>query len=153
MENNKLPLKDVLAALDYGAKSVWDELSEEQKKSVNFWLLNRYMSSVTGSRQAVEDAVLRTNLFYNKHWNIIGVKKNPKLLWQLLCMAGGTEKIESHPWIGLTQKKDSKNKHVKLLLDLYPNMKYEDAELHARISTKKEIQELVHAHGKEYIDK
>jgi hypothetical protein len=153
METGKLPLKDVLAALDLNAKSVWDELTEEERKSVNFWLLNRYMSSTTGARQHVEDAVLRTNTFYNKHWNTIGVKKNPKLLWQLLCMSGGTGAIEKHPWIGLAQKKDSKNKYVKLLLTLYPNMKYDDAELHVRLSTKKELDQLVEAHGREKIDK
>jgi hypothetical protein len=154
MESNKLPLKDVLAALDLNAKLVWDELTQDERKSVNFWLLNRYMSSTTGSRKAVEDAVLRTNKFYNKHWNELkaGDKGHPKLLWQLLCMRGGTGKIETHPWIALQTKKDSKNKYVKLLLKLYPNMKHDEAELLARISTKKELDQLVKAHGQEDID-
>ena len=153
MESSKLPIKDILAALDLNAKSVWDELSEEERKSVNFWLLNRWISSVTGSRKAVEDAVLRTNLYYNKNWNSIGVKKNPKLLWQLLCMSGGTGKIETHPWIGLKRKADSNNKYVKLLLTLYPNMKYDEAELLVRISTKKELEQLIKAHGQEDLGK
>ncbi len=155
MESGKLPLKDVLAALDLNAKTVWDELTESERKSVNFWLLNRYMSSTTGSRQAVEDAVLRTNAFYNKNWNEIkpSDKGHPKLLWQLLCMSGGTGSIETHPWIGLKQKKDSKNKYVKLILKLYPNMKYDDAELHVKISTKKELNQLLNAHGQENLDK
>ena len=42
--SEKLELKDILGALDLGAREVWDELSEEQKKSVAFFLLNRYMS-------------------------------------------------------------------------------------------------------------
>lgn len=151
MESSKLPIKDILAALDLNAKSVWDELSEEERKSVNFWLLNRWMSSVTGSRRAVEDAVLRTNLYYNKHWNEIkpGNKGHPKLLWQLLCMSGGTGSIETHPWIGLKQKKDSNNKYVKLLLKLYPNMKHDEVELLVKISTKKELDQLIKAHGQE----
>lgn len=149
MESSKLPIKDILAALDLNAKSVWDELSEEERKSVNFWLLNRWISSVTGSRKAVEDAVLRTNLYYNKNWNSIGVKKNPKLLWQLLCMSGGTGKIETHPWIGLKRKADSNNKYVKLLLKLYPNMKHDEVELLVKISTKKELNQLIKAHGQE----
>ena len=40
---SKLPLKDILAAIDMGAKEVWDELSEDEKKQVSFYLLNRYM--------------------------------------------------------------------------------------------------------------
>ena len=152
--NNKLPLKDVLAAIDLNAKQVWDELTDDEKKSINFWLLNRYISSTTGPREKVEDAVLRTNVFYNKYWNEIkpSGKGHPKLLWQLLCMSGGTKQIEKHPWIGLKQKKDSANKFVKLLLKLYPNMKYDDAELLVKISSRKELEALVNSHGQEKIE-
>ena len=61
MAQAKLPIKDVLAAIDMGAKSVWDELNEEERKSVGFWLLNRYASSVTGNREKQELAVFKTN--------------------------------------------------------------------------------------------
>lgn len=154
MTEENLKLKDILAAIDLNAKQVWNELTEQQKKSINFWLLNRYVSSVTGSREKVENAVLATNQFYNKHWNEIkpSDKGHPQLLWYLLCMSGGTNQIENHKWIGLKQKKDSKNKFVKLILSLYPNMKYDDAELLARISTTKEIEQLVKSHGKDKIE-
>ena len=36
---NKLPLKDVLAAIDMNAKNVWDELSDDERKQVSFYLL------------------------------------------------------------------------------------------------------------------
>ena len=65
----KLPIKDVLAAIDMGAKSVWNELSDEERKSVSFWLLNRYVSAVKGSREDQEMAVFKTNEYYNKHFN------------------------------------------------------------------------------------
>ena len=47
---NKLPIKDILAAVDKGALTVWDELSDEERKQVSFYLLNRYVSSVKGDR-------------------------------------------------------------------------------------------------------
>ena len=34
---NKLPLKDVLAAIDMNAKNVWDELSDDERKQVSFY--------------------------------------------------------------------------------------------------------------------
>ena len=40
MAQQKLPLKDILAAIDMGGKSVWDELSEDEQKQVSFWLMN-----------------------------------------------------------------------------------------------------------------
>ena len=38
MAQQKLPLKDILAAVDMGAKTVWDELDDEERKQVSFWL-------------------------------------------------------------------------------------------------------------------
>ena len=51
MASQKLPVKDILAAIDMNAKNVWKELSDEEKKSVSFWLLNRYVSAVQGTRE------------------------------------------------------------------------------------------------------
>ena len=36
MAQQKLPIKDILAAIDMGAKNVWNELNEEERKQVSF---------------------------------------------------------------------------------------------------------------------
>lgn len=146
MAQEKLPIKDILAAVDMGAKSVWDELSDEERKQVSFWLLNRYVSSVQGSRENQELAVFKTNEYYNKNWNVLGVK-HPKLQWQLLCQAGNTGRIEYHPWIGFKKKDGNSNAATKLLEQIYPNMKTDEVELLARISTKKELKQLAEEHN------
>lgn len=140
MQKNKLPLKDVLAAIDMGGIQVWDELSDDEKKQVSFYLLNRYVSSVKGAREKQELAVFKTNEYYNK--NFFTLQKHKKLLWTLLCMSGNTGKIEYHEWIGYKHK-GSQNKEAKFLSKMYPNMKEDEVELLARISTKKEIDELI----------
>jgi hypothetical protein len=145
MAQAKLPIKDVLAAIDMGAKSVWDELSDEERKSVGFWLLNRYASSVKGNREKQELAVFKTNEFYNKNWNELGMK-HPKLQWQLICQAGNTGKIEFHPWIGFKKKNGDNGKGIKLLKEIYPNMKEDEIELLANLSTKKELKQLAEEH-------
>lgn len=144
MSKQTLPVKDVLAAIDMGATSVWDELSDEEKKQVNFWLLNRYVSSVKGDREKQELAVFKTNEYYNKNWNELGTR-HPKLQWQLLCQAGNTGKIEYHQWIGF-KKKTGNNNAVKLLQQIYPNMKQDEVELLAGLSTKKELKQLAEEH-------
>ena len=48
--------------------------------------------------------------------------------------------------IGLKKKKDSSSKAVKFLYELYPNMKLDEAELLAKISTKKELKQLAEEH-------
>lgn len=146
MAQNTLPVKDILAAIDMGAKGIWDELSDEEKKQVNFWLLNRYVSVVRGNRDAQELAVFKTNEYYNKNWNILGTR-HPKLQWQLLCMSGNTGKIEFHQWMGFKQKGKSNSAAVKALQQIYPNMKQDEVELLAGISTTKEIKALAEEHG------
>ena len=143
---DKLILKDILGAIDMGAKSVYDELTDEQRKSINYWLLNRYVSSVNGNYEKQALAVFKTNEYYNKNWNELGTR-HPKLQWQLLCQAGNTGKIEFHKWIGFKQKGKSNSKAVKLLEKIYPNMKQDEVELLARISTKKELKQLAEEHG------
>ena len=143
---NKLPIKDILAAVDMGAMNIWDELSDEEKKQVSFYLLNRYVSSVKGNREKQELAVFKTNEYYNKHF--FTLRKHKKLLWQLLCMSGNTKNIAYHEWIGHKKKGSSdNNKIVKFLMQMYPNKKQDEVELLAQISTKKEIKEWAKEHG------
>tara|TARA_Y100000589_G_scaffold287432_1_gene288220 strand:+ start:694 stop:1146 length:453 start_codon:yes stop_codon:yes gene_type:complete len=145
MAQQKLPIKDILAAIDMGAKNVWDEINDEERKQVSFWLLNRYVSSVKGDRDKQELAIFKTNEYYNK--NYMEVSKHQKLQWQLLCMSGATNKIEYHPWIGFKKKTQDNNKLVKVLEQVYPNMKQDEVEILARISSKSEIKKLAEDYG------
>ena len=61
MAQTKLPIKDILAAIDMNGKGVWKELTDEERKSVSFWLLNRYVSAINGSRDDQELAVFKVN--------------------------------------------------------------------------------------------
>ena len=145
MAQQEFPVKDVLACIDSDAKSVWNELTDEQKKCVNFWLLNRYASSVSGTREAQELAVVMTNQIYNKNWNELGTR-HPKLQWQLLCsLHNANSDIRRHNWIGF-KKKTGNNNSIKLLQQIYPNMKQDEVELLARLSTKKELKQLAEEH-------
>ena len=149
MAQQKLPIKDILAAVDMNAKGVWKELSDEERKQVSFWLLNRYVSAVQGNREAQELAVFKTNEYYNKHFNTIGVGKengHQELMWQLLCMSGAWGKIKFHPYIGFKKKGTNNNAAIKLLETIYPNMKSKEVELLAGISTKKELKQLAEDH-------
>ena len=145
MAQQKLPIKDVLAAIDMGARDVWDELDEEERKAVGFWLLNRYVSNVKGSFEQQAMAVFKTHEFYNKNWNVLGMK-HPKLQWQLICLAGNSKKIEWHQWIGFKKKTGGNGNGVKLLQKIYPNMKEDEIELLATLSTKKELKQLAKDH-------
>jgi hypothetical protein len=139
---NKLPLKDILGAIDMGAREVWDELDDEQKKSVSFYLLNRYCSVVKGKREAQELAVFKTNEYYNKHYFTLA--KHQKLLWQLLCLTSNAEKkIQYHEWIGYKKKGASTSKLGKELEKIFPNMKTDEIQMLVDMNSKKEVEKYI----------
>ena len=155
MANKELDLfKELIPSIDMGFKELYDAAGEDGKKDIklDLWNLNRYISSVKGNYEKTALAVFKVNEYYNKNWNVLGGTNHVKLQWQLLCVAGKTGKIQFHPWIGLKKKKDDSSKAVKLLAQIYPEMKMDEVETLARISTKKEIKELAQEHGYEKVD-
>ena len=149
MAQDKFPVKDVLASIDLNGKSVWKELSPEQRKSVSFWLLNRYVSCIKGSQEKQEMAIMKVNEYYNKHFNTIGVGKengHQLLMWQLLCISGNWGDIQFHPYLGFKKKGGNNNNAIKLLEQVYPNMKTDEVELLAGLSTKTELKQLAEEH-------
>ena len=144
-----------------GYKDLYDAATDVGKKDIkgDLWNLNRYISSVKGSFEKQALAVFKVNEYYNKNWNVLGGTNHIKLQYQLLCVAadlrmkeGEERKSQFHPWIGLKKKKDASSKSVKLLSQIYPNMKMDEVETLARISTKKEIKALAAEHGYEKVD-
>ena len=153
-KTNKLPLKDILAAIDMNPKSVWDELSDDDRKQVSFYLLNRYASAIKGTKEQKELQILKTNQYYNKNFFTLSTHK--KLLWFLLCMTASDKKnIRYHEWIGYKFKESNNNKAFKFLEKLYPNKKIDELRLLANINTTKELKELAEDLGmsKEQIKK
>jgi hypothetical protein len=133
-----LKLNEILAAVDLNGKEVWDDLTEEQRKSVVFFTLNRYISSVQGSREDQEHFVLLGNERFNKNLFLL-LNKHNKLLWQLACSCGHeSKKVFFHKWLKLTKTKD---KREDFLSTLFPNMKIEDVRTMAAITSDKEIKE------------
>ena len=117
MPNKELDLfKVLIPALDGGMRELYDAAGEDGKKDIklDLWNLNRYMSSVKGSREKQELAVFKTNEYYNKNWAILG-NKETKLQWLLLCQCGNTGKNEFHPWIGFKKKGSDNSKGIKVI--------------------------------------
>jgi len=160
--NKELDLfKVLIPSIDMGYKDLYDAAGEDGKKDIkgDLWNLNRYISSVKGSFEKQALAIFKVNEYYNKNWNVLGGTNHVKLQYQLLCVAadlrmevGDKRKQQFHPWIGLKKKKDDSSKAVKLLAQIYPEMKMDEVETLARISTKKEIKELAREHGYEKVD-
>jgi hypothetical protein len=144
----KIELKEKLAAVDLNATDFWDEIDDEQRKSLKgeFFLLNRYISNVkTNNREHQEHFVLTVNEYFNKHWNTL--QKHPKLLWRLLCLCSLRDgRVHYHEWIG-NKKKTGSNKKSKFLEKMYPYKKYDELELLEKLMSDADCKKLAEQHG------
>jgi hypothetical protein len=149
---SKVELKEKIAAVDLGAKDLWDELDDVNRKALKseLFILNRYISNVKGqNRETQEHFVLSVNEYFNKHWNTL--QKHPKLLWQLLCMCSHeSRKVFFHEWIGFKKKKGD-TKRLKFLLQVYPSRKQDELEMLAELMELKDFKDLAKDLG--YSDK
>lgn len=135
--SEKLTLQEELAAIDVGARHLWDQLTDEQQKGISLYILNRYASSINTSNRLIQEyAILKTNEYYNKHYFTLA--KHPKLLWYLLCMCGDeNQQIRRHKWIGI--KKEKKNKCETFLQELYPHVNDTELEILTKINTRDDL--------------
>ena len=147
--SEKVELKEKLSAVDQNVRELWDAMDSEQQKSLKneFYILNRYVSSVSGQKREIQEHfVLTVNEYFNKNWNEI--QKHPKLMWLLLCMCSWDgNKVFWHEWIGFKKKPGTNSKRIKFLEELYPNKKMDEIELLSRLSTDKDVKELARKHG------
>jgi hypothetical protein len=141
---DKLPLNNILNALDKKDMGFYDRLSAEHRKQLTPFLLNRYMSIVRGKEELHAYYLMATNQRVNK--NYFDLAKHPKLVWQLLCTVSPGMGNQYHQWIGF-KKKTSDTKARKILADFYPNYKEDELNLLVSITTVQELKELVEASG------
>lgn len=135
--SDKLPLNDVLAAIDRRDFDWYSNLPDEQKKKWSSWLFIRYASSVKGKESG--DAILNTNEFVNKHYT--DLYKHDELMWKLLCLTG-TGKKQYHEWIKPPTSTKKKDKITEFLIDTYPHMKSDEIDLYRSLNSDDDIKRM-----------
>ena len=140
---DKIPLNDVLNAIDRRDYNWYSNLPDEQKKKWSSWLFLRYASSVKGS--GAEDALLNTNEFVNKHY--VDLYKHEELMWKLMCLTG-TGKKQYHEWIKAPNSKKKTDKVSEFVSELYPHLKSDEVELFQILNSVSDIEQLAQDAGK-----
>jgi len=142
---DKLNIGYEMAQFDRKNRDFYDELTTEERKKFSNYLMIRWGSSVQGSRDLQEFYVISTNERLNKHF--FAINKHPKLQW--LCASSVSPGLgdQRHQWISPKKKEPGGIK--KQLAEMFPNMKTDEVELLAAITTKKELDVYLKAHGQE----
>jgi len=123
---NKLDIGYEMAQLDTKNRSFYDELTDEERKKFSTYLMLRWGSAVGGEPMLQQYYLQAMNERVNKRFFDLG--KHPKLQWLLLTTVSPNMGKHRHEWMAYSSK-TVKNKRAQKLLELYPHIKNDEAEL------------------------
>jgi hypothetical protein len=143
--SDKLNIANEMRQFDRKNRDFYDELTAEERKKFSNYLMIRWGSSVEGSRDLQEFYVISCNERFNKHFFDLG--KHPKLQWLLATTVSPDMGTPRHPWIAPKKKEPGASSFKKQLSELFPNLKTDEIDLLASITTKKELDAYIRQHG------
>jgi hypothetical protein len=146
--SDKLSINNEMAVFDRKDRTFYDNLTDEERKKFSTFLMIRYGSSVLGSRDLQEFYVISCNERLNKHF--FALHKHPKLQWLMATAVSPDMGPQRHQWIAPKKKEAGPAGSVKKqLAELFPNMKQDEIELLASITSKKELDQYLKDHGQD----
>ena len=143
--SDKLNIANEMKMFDRKVRSFYDELTDEERKKFSNYLMIRWGSSVTGSRELQEFYVIATNERLNKHF--FDLSRHPKLQWLLATTVSPGMGTPRHTWIAPKKKETGLSAKKKQLTKLYPHYKDDEIDLLAKITDQKEINAALKQHG------
>ncbi len=133
----KLPLSDVLSAIDRRDFNWYANLDAEKKKAWSSWLFIRYVSSTKGKDR--DELLLNTNEFVNKNYG--DIHKHEELVWKLMCLTG-TGKKQFHEWIKPPNSKIKKDAISQFVSETYPTLNGREVELMIKMNDVADIKQM-----------
>lgn len=145
--SDKLNIQNEMAVFDRKDRDFYDSLTDEERKKFSNFLMIRWGSSVQGTTNMQMYYLLSCNENFNK--NFFAINRHPKLQWLCATAVSPGKGTQRHQWIAPKKKETGPGASAikKQLAELFPNKKSDEIELLASITTKKELDAYVKAHG------
>ena len=141
---NKLQLNSILSALDSKNREYYENLTQEEQKEIQPYLLLRYMAFVKGSPELCKWYLHASNEFVNKgFWNI--PSKHKKFMWNQLCDISPGMGKKYHQWVPINKQK--KNKKIEVLERIYPEYGYDELKVLDKKYTNNDVRKLLKERG------
>jgi hypothetical protein len=144
---DKLSIVNEMTQFDRKNRRFYDELTDEEKKKFSNYLMIRWGSAVQGSSELQEFYLIATNERLNKHF--FAINRHPKLQWLCATTVSPNMGTHRHQWIAPKKKEGSTSAIRKQLADLFPDMKNDELDLMAKITSKKELDTHLQQLGRE----
>lgn len=147
--SDKLSIANEMKMFDHKVREFYDDLSEEERKKFAPFLMIRWGSAVEGSRDLQEFYVIATNERLNKNFFNINSTRHRKLHWLMATTVSPGLGSMRHNWIAPKKKEAGAGTMKKQLADLFPHYKADEIDVLAAITTKKELDQYIRAHGRD----
>lgn len=138
----KIPLKEILGAMDRKDFDWYSKLDDDKKKQFSSWLFLRYASSAKGKDK--DEVLLNTNEFVNK--NYTDLYKHEDLMWKLFCLTS-TGKKQFHEYIKPPNSRIKKDTVTQFIAQTYPHMKGDEIELFRQLNSDDDIKQMARDTG------
>ena len=145
--SDRLHITNEMRQLDRKNRRFYDELTPDERKQFSLFPMIRWMSDVDGSRDLKEFYVISTNQRFNKHF--FDLHKHPKLQWLMATTVSPGMGSLRHNWIAPKKKEAGIGSMKKQLAELFPHYKSDEIDVMAAITTKKELDQYIRAHGRD----
>ena len=146
---DKLSIGNEMAQFDSKNREFFDELSEEERKKFSPFLMIRYGSSVSGSRDLQEFYLIATNERLNKQFFAVNTTQHKKLQWLMATTVSPGLGNFRHNWIAPRKKEPGAGSMRKQLAELFPTYRDDELDLLAELTTKKELDAYLRDLGQE----
>lgn len=147
--SDKLNIQNEMSVFDRKDRTFYDNLTDEERKKFSTFLMIRWGSSVQGNTNMQMYYLLSCNENLNK--NFFAINRHPKLQWLCATTVSPGRGTQRHQWIAPKKKEigSGASSIKKQLAELFPNMKADEIELTASLTSKKELDQYLRDHGQE----
>lgn len=145
--SDKLNINNEMRQLDLKNRDFYNSLTLEERKKFSNYLMIRWSSCVQGSPELQEYYVQSCNHYLNKHF--FSINKHPELQWLCATAVSPGMGTHRHQWISPKKKDSGGNAVRKALAELRPELKDDELDLLAKLTTKQELDEYIRDHGNE----
>ena len=144
---DKLYIGYEMEQFDKKNRDFYDELSEEEKKKFSPFLMIRWGADVQGSADLQAYYLMSVNERLNKNFFDISTTQHKKFQWLMATSVSPGMGKQYHKWLAAKKKDSANNKAEKFLAELYPELRYDEIKLLARINSKDDLKQLARQHG------
>jgi len=144
---DKLYIGYEMEQFDNKNRDFYDELTDEEKKKFSPFLMIRWGADVQGSSDIQAYYLMSVNERLNKNFFDISTTQHKKFQWLMATSVSPGMGKQYHKWLAAKKKDSANNKAEKFLAELYPELRYDEIKLLARINSKDDLKQLARQHG------